>query len=118
MVENKKPSKDDLLTYFQNHMRETIAYVLLLVGILLLFFYNVYGGIIVGIIAGIYFGDDIINRISQAKNDIAQSKGIPHHLIAAGIAVAFFIEAPAIFLGAAIAIGVKQLFIGPEEHTS
>lgn len=117
MPDNKKINSDNLLDYFQSHIRETIAYVLLLVGILLLFFYNVYGGILVGIIAGIYFGDAIIRYILDAKSSVASPQTISKHLIAAGVALAFFIEAPAIFLGAAIAIGVKQLFIGPDQKS-
>lgn len=112
-----KRSADDLLSYFKNHSRETIAYVLLIVGILLLFVEPVYGGLLVGIVAGIYFGDELINYIKNWKTNISSQesyKQVARNLIFAGLAVAFFISAPAIFMGAAISIGIKQLFLGQD----
>ena len=115
---NDNPSsKDDLLNYFKNHSRETIAYVLLILGILLLFSYPIHGGLIIGIVAGIYFGDEIVNYIKNWRTVIDSQSNyneMARQLILAGIALAFLISAPAIFLGAAISIGIKQLFIGQD----
>lgn len=108
---------NDLKDYFKNHFRETISYILLILGILLLFFDPVYGGLIVGIVAGIYFGDEIVEYIKNWKTTIdsqSQYSQMARHLIIAGLALAFFISAPAIFLGAAISIGIKQLFVSQE----
>ena len=108
---------NDLRSYFKNHSRETVAYVLLILGILLLFSEPVYGGILVGIVAGIYFGDELVNYIKNWKNSITSHSSynqVARNLIFAGLAVAFFISAPAIFLGAAVSIGIKQLFIGDD----
>lgn len=104
--------QDYLLEYLKSHPREVIAYVLLILGIILLFFQPVIGGILVGLVAGIYFADDIIAYITDWKigEDAYQFN---RHLVWAGVALAFFISAPAIFLGAAIAVGIKQLFVGP-----
>ena len=113
----QKPIKEDLANYFKNHARETISYILLLLGILLLFTEPVYGGLIVGIIAGVYFGEEFINYIKTWKTSIkseSQYAELARHLIFAGVTLAFFICAPAIFLGAAISIGIKQLFIGQD----
>jgi hypothetical protein len=114
---NNRPNGEDLIDYFKNHTRETIAYVLLIVGILLLFYAPVYGGILVGVVAGIYFGDEVVAYIRNWTTYINTSHGyaaVARHLISAGVAVAFFICAPAIFLGAALSIGIKQLFVGPD----
>lgn len=111
------PVTEDLLDYFKNHTRETISYVLLILGILLLFYDPVYGGLIVGIVAGIYFGDELVNYIKNWKTSINSQNRyveVARHLIFAGLAIAFFISAPAIFLGAAVSIGIKQLFIGQD----
>ena len=116
---HEQPEKGDLLNYFKTHSRETIAYVLLVLGLLLLFTEPVYGGLIVGIVAGIYFGDQIINYIKSWKTGINSQDNYPEvarHLILAGLAVAFFISAPAIFLGAAISLGIKQMFISQEDN--
>jgi hypothetical protein len=102
---------DHLLEYFKHHAREIIAYIILIVGILLLFVNSIWGGILVGLIAGIYFGDDVISLITHWKSGLGATQAT-RQLIGAGVAIAFFICAPAIFLGAALAIGLKQLFIG------
>lgn len=65
----------------------------------------------VGLIGGIYFGDDIINFITHWKSGLGANHAT-RQLIGVGVAIAFFICAPAIFLGAAISLGIKQLFIG------
>lgn len=110
---------EDLLDYFKNHSRETISYILLILGILFLFYepLAVYGGLLVGVVAGIYFGDELVNYITNWKTSINSSNRyveVARHLIFSGLAIAFFISAPAIFLGAAISIGIKQLFIGQD----
>jgi hypothetical protein len=107
----KRNNPNDLLNYFKVHMRETITYILLVLGIVFLFFDPLYGGLLVGLIAGIYFGDEMINYI-KSWSSATDSKKVARNLIVAGVALAFFISAPAIFLGAAIAIAVKQLFVG------
>ena len=115
-VENHS-GKEDLFNYFKNHSRETISYILLVLGILLLFTEPVYGGLLVGIVAGIYFGDEFVGYIKNWKTDINTKNRyaeVARHLIFAGLAIAFFISAPAIFLGAAVSIGIKQLFIGQD----
>lgn len=107
------PSADNILDYFKNHARETVSYIILLTGILLLTYWPFYGGLLVGIITGIYFADTIVSYIKGWKASIASSNysTIARHVILLGLAIAFFISAPAIFIGAAIAIGIKQLFI-------
>lgn len=111
---HKGGSNDDLLHYFKTHIRETIAYILLVLGIILLFFKPVYGGLLVGIVAGVYFGDQIVNYIKAVKADIDKSAtpaDLAKHLIILGIAIALLISAPGIFIGAAISIAIKMLFV-------
>lgn len=111
------PPQGDLINYFKTHSRETIAYILLVVGILLLFSEPVYGGLIVGIVAGIYFGNEIIDYLKTWKTSINSRNNYPEvarHLILGGLVIAFFISAPAIFLGCAISIGIKEMFVGQE----
>lgn len=107
----KDPKNTDHIGhYIKHHSRETITYILLILGIVLLFFHPLYGGILVGIVTGIYFGDEIVDYLLHLKTAI-HSSGIARNLILAGVAIAFFVSAPAIFLGIAIAVGMKQLFV-------
>lgn len=112
--QKKENKPDNLLNYFKIHIRETITYILLVFGIILLFFDQLYGGIIVGLVAGIYFGDEIVNFI-KSWGTTTESRKVARNLILAGITIALFISAPAIFLGAAISIAVKQLFVGAND---
>lgn len=109
--QKKDSNSDSLLSYFKTHIREAITYALLILGIVLLFFDQLYGGVLVGLVAGIYFGDEIVNYI-KSWSTTTDSKRVARNLILAGIVIALFISAPAIFLGIAVAIAVKQLFIG------
>lgn len=114
---NKNPQggNDDLLQYFKTHVRETIAYILLVLGIILLFFKPVFGGLLVGIVAGVYFGDNIVNYIKALKADFDKSTSpadMAKNLIILGVAIALLISAPGIFIGAAVAIAIKMLFVG------
>lgn len=106
----KNDRPDSLANYFKNHYRDTIAYILLVLGIVLLFFAPVYGGVIVGLVAGIYFGDEVVDFITNWKMTI-NSYGMAKNLILTGLILAFLISAPAIFLGIAIAVAIKQLFM-------
>lgn len=111
--DNKGPSNlnaDHIISFVKTHSRESIAYVLLVLGIVLLLFDNIYGGILVGIVTGIYFGDNLVNYIVNWKLSL-DSKDMTQNIVLAGASVAFLITSPAIFLGIAISIAVKQLFV-------
>lgn len=108
------PKRETLLDYFKHHSRETVSYILLVLGILLLFYDSVYGGLVVGVVAGIYFGDELVTYIKNWKNSMNSQDDyaeVVRHFVLVGLAIAFFISAPPIFLGAAISIGIKQLLI-------
>ena len=108
--------QDHVVEHLKNHPREVISFVILVVGIILLFFQPVIGGILVGLIAGIYFSDEIISYIADWSRDVDEY-AFTKHIICFGIALAFFIAAPAIFVGIAIAIGIKLLFVGHHSNT-
>lgn len=110
-----KDTKGEIYEYLRGNTRDTIAYVLLVLGILLIYFEPIYGGLLVGIVAGIYFGEEIVKFIKDWKFFI-DKEGIPRSLIVAGVIFAFFISAPAIFLGAFIALLVKQIFVPAEKN--
>lgn len=92
--------------FFQPSTKDMIAYILLVLGIILLFFQHLYGGILIGIVAGVYFSKEILSIIRNA-NDYIEEQGLARSLIIAGILLAFLISAPAIFIGAAIVVGLR-----------
>lgn len=101
---------DAVYQYAQENTRDTVAYIVLILGILLIFFKPFWGGLLVGLVVGIYFYNEIL-AIFQDLNGFIEAQGMVRSLILGGIAVAFFISAPMIFIGAALAVGVKY-FIG------
>lgn len=108
----KEPQKSprDFKTFFTPATaRDIVAYVLLALGIILLFFEPIYGGALVGIVIGIYFSKEIISLIRHFET-IVDEYGATRSVLLAGLALAFFISAPAIFIGAILALAI-QLFI-------
>lgn len=102
---------EGLNDYVKAHTRETIAYILMILGIILLFFDPISGGVLVGLIAGSYFGEEIVDYLKAWKIG-ADYEAITRNFIIGGLAIAFLVSSPAIFVGLAVAVGIKQLFIG------
>lgn len=86
----------------------TIAYIILFVGVLLSIFQPFVGGLLVGIIAGVYFGDKILDWMLHAKDRIETNELILN-LILGGVILGVFVQAPGIILGIAAVIAIKYL---------
>lgn len=90
--------------------RDIIAYILLIIGVLLLFYYPAYGQALVGVTVGLYFGHEIFHFLKNFGEEI-EKLGIARSLILGGLFLAFFISAPFLFLGAAFAVALRQLLV-------
>lgn len=109
----KKNEKiEGIYNYATNNTRDTVAYILMIVGIVLLFTNTFYGGLLVGLIFGYYFAPELL-KYSQSVNDLIEEHGMVRSLIFGGLLLALFISAPAIFIGAALAVILKQI-LSPE----
>lgn len=108
--DNKEPEKEDkygnLVNYAQGNPRDVVAYIMLLLGIILLFFQPLVGGLLIGLVAGVYFSKEMIALIKNF-DEWVDRQGLGRSLVLGGIALAFFISAPAIFIGAAIILLVR-----------
>lgn len=111
-VENFKKNEnvEKLYSYAQSNTRDTIAYILMIIGIVLFIFHPFYGGLLVGLIAGLYFSQEIMSFTKHA-NQLIEEQGMVRSLMAGGVLIALFIAAPAVFIGAAIAVAIKQLLL-------
>jgi len=105
--ENVKKAMD----FAKSNTKDTVAYVLLFVGILLIFFQPFWGGLIIGAVGGFYFADPIIHWVRNFQ-EYLNREGLVKVLILTCIALGFLIVAPAFFLGAAGAIGIKFILLG------
>lgn len=110
----KKNEKiEDIYNYAKSNTADTVAYVAMILGILILFFEPFYGGTIIGVVTGLYFSKEIMRPVRNVEAFV-EEMGMVRSLIFGGLLLAFFIKAPMIFIGAAIAVLFKQLLL-PEK---
>ncbi len=109
-IENIKKNKnvDDIITYAQNNTQDTIAYLLLITGIIWMFFQGFYGGVLIGLVVGFYFSKELIQFI-RGINQYIEEQGLAKSLILGGGLFAFFVMAPGIIVGTAIMVALKFL---------
>jgi hypothetical protein len=109
-AKNETPS-GDIITFMKENTKDTIAYVLLIAGIMMMFFDNVaiYGGLVVGVIFGLYFAKELAYLVTNATNLIEQ-EGTPKSLMFGALLLIFLIKAPFVFIGAALVAVLKAFF--------
>lgn len=109
--EARKPEAfDDLISYAKANTKDTVAFVLIIIGAVMMFFDPFWAGLIVGVVGGIYFGDEVL-AVIRGSNDLLETQGHARSFIAAGILFAILIAVPSLFLGAAIAIAIRHLVL-------
>jgi hypothetical protein len=101
-----------LMSKATENTRDTISYIILITGIVLLFFSPLYGGALVGLVAGFYFSSEIL-AFWKHLNDFVDDEGIVKSLVGLGLLLALFISAPVIFIAMILAVIVRQV-IFPE----
>lgn len=101
---------ESLFSFAKSNTRDTIAYIILIIGIILLFFPPYYyGGLLIGIIGGLYFSEEILFIVSHF-NEMIEEQGLVRVSILSALCVGLFIMAPAIFLGIAVgALAMKLI---------
>jgi hypothetical protein len=104
----KQKSFDDWYTYASSNKRDTLAYAMLVLGIILLFFRPFIGELLIGAVLGVYFAEDIY-AIWKNLDERIEREGMARSLTLAAVFLALFIAAPGIFLGALIVLGIKLL---------
>jgi hypothetical protein len=105
----KKDNFESLLGYAQSNPRDVVAYVLMILGIVLLFFQPIYGEFLIGLVFGMYFAKEIIHAINNYESFINENN-LGRSIILCGALIALLIIAPAFFIGAAIVIALR-LFV-------
>ncbi len=111
-----KKNIDDLYKYAKYNKSQTITYVLLALGLLILFFDSVIGGLLIGGVAGYHFSGEIIYYI----RNIGQIAGGQEHLRYITLTIlllGIFIAAPGFFIGAAIVAAFKQVFFSRNQDS-
>lgn len=113
----KNEKVEDIYNYASANTRDTIAYILMVVGLILMLVEpSWYGATLVGVIFGLYFFEEILSFLKYYKVFMTV-EGMVRSLILGGLILALFISAPFIFLGAAVAVGLR-VFINSENNPS
>lgn len=114
--EKKEPaSYDAILDYIKGNTKDSIAYVLMVIGLLLMLFGSYYGSFLIGLIFSLYFVNEIAFAITHAKEFI-EEYGLVKSLVLAGTLLGIFFKVPFLFIGIAIVIGIR-IFLWPEDKS-
>lgn len=106
----KNEKVEEIYNYASNNTRDTIAYIILALAIILMFSVPFWGGLLIGLVGGIYFSDELVAWVKNI-NQFIESQGYSRSVVIGGVTVGFFLAAPAIFIGAALAIGIKRMVV-------
>jgi len=109
-IENLKKNKnvDSVLEYARNNTKDTIAFILLIVGILWMLGQPFNGGVLIGLVVGFYFSRELISYVRDF-NSYLEEQGLAKTVILGGGALALFFLAPGIFIGVAVMAALKYL---------
>jgi len=111
VIKEKMSSCIDTVSCFvTKHTRDVIVATILFFGVVIAFFHHLWGGLIIGVMGGTYFSDEIIQFFGNLVRQFEQ-QGMLRSLIILGIFVSFFILAPSIIIGGAVAMGIRHLLV-------
>jgi hypothetical protein len=105
----KEPEKNplnDLYKYGKTNPQDLIAYILMAIGLLLIFFIPFVGGLLVGIVGAFYFVDTLLRYALHTRQYVARL-GTLRSLMAGGVFLGLLLTTPGIIIGAAIVVTVK-----------
>lgn len=112
----KNENVESFFSYAKNNTRDVIAYVLLILGIIFLFFDHNYGGFLIGAVFGLYFGDETIAFLRTYKENIGTQNTVKS-LVFGALLLGLLISAPGIFIGALVVISLRFILF-PEKDRS
>lgn len=105
---NDNKSKDDLLGLIKTNGKDTIAYILMVIGIILTLFQSFWGGLIVGIVLGYFYKKEITDLV-QNYPKIIEKEGLVKSVILGGSLVTLLIGSFSFFIGVAIIVALYFL---------
>lgn len=109
---------ENFYTYTMSNKEHIITYILLILGLItLLFFSNLLGGLILGMVAGFYFASDIVYYIRNLGQVIGGQDHL-RYIVLTSILLGLFIAVPGIFIGAIIVATFKQVMAGPRDPSN
>lgn len=100
----------EFFRYASTNKEQTLTYILLALGIILLFADNLYllGGLLIGGIAGYHFAPEIIYYLKNMGQIFAGQNRL-RYIVLTVLLLGLFIAAPGIFVGAAVVAAFTQV---------
>lgn len=116
--EKRKDKFESLLDFAKENTRDTIAYIVLIIGILLMFFNStsVYGSLCVGVIFAIYFIQELCALYNNAHT-LIEEHGLVKSFVFGGTMLSLFFRAPFLFIGIALVVAIKMLLFPYKEES-
>lgn len=111
---NYSDQKREFYNYVASNKEQTITYILLVLGLLILLFANpLFGGLIIGMVGGYYFAEEIVYYIRNL-GQIVENKHQDQmrYVVSAALLLGLLIAAPGIFIGAIVVAIFKQVMVG------
>ncbi|MBN9377442.1 MAG: hypothetical protein BGO14_10140 [Chlamydiales bacterium 38-26] len=110
-IETKDTHKlpDGFLNYAKTNTKDVLAYVILILGVVLLFFERFSGELLIGVIFGLYYAVEI-QALFRNFNEFIEEQGIVRGIVLGVVTIALFISAPGIFIGTILAVIIRYLF--------
>lgn len=104
--DNPGEQKQNFMAFVKDNIWESISYVVLFAGLILSIFNPFLGGSLVGIILGIYFSQEILDR-SMSFKDLVVREGIFRGFIVIAAVLALLLEAPGLLVGTVIGAWIR-----------
>jgi len=102
---------EEAFLFARSNTRDVIAYACVVLGLILLFTqYEGWGEFLIGLVTGIYFGDEIY-AFCKATKYYVDVHGTVRSFIFSGFLLSLFILAPFIFIGIAFILLLKQVLL-------
>ncbi len=108
-TEIKSTALGGMVEVFKANVGDTIAYIVMALGLLLCFFEPFIGGLPVGFVMGLYFSKSVFHYASQFR-DFLVAEGIFRGFIIVASLVALAITAPGLALGLFLGALARPLF--------
>lgn len=99
---------DDFVEYAKNHKYQVVTYLILIIGLILLFADRFLGGLILGGVGGFYFSNEILSFLKRIGSFFSNESQWNDAVIVL-ILVGLFIAAPGFFIGALLVAGIRRL---------
>lgn len=103
-----KEAVEKVYHYARNMQSDTVTYIALVIGLILIPWQPLWGGAILGVVFGIYFSSELLPRVKSFRTYL-QNEGQAKSIVLGAATLALLFLAPGVVLGALAAIGVLAL---------